>query len=507
MEFSSVRRAQSAPSVLISVNIPATESGDWKAALKSKLQTTLHDWEALAPAFEELIDAYVTSGPAEGKKHLNRLIRACMALGEPVLEEILAHEAILSMHIEGPVNARGWETLIAAIPAGFPLRQLKLSLMPLRPDEGALLLQALRRMPKLETLFLHMVGVEGAFSSERSDGTAFEALEAVHVLTSSEPELDVSQLLSEILEDCQLRCVSIQDYGALTADRHAILAEALERQRLLNDVTLTVEEPCSTPKQLECYMSFLCGQAPFTTLYLGGWELAARDFNRLLAALRNKPTLTSLSLCDFKFLKGTGSEPVQIASLADMRSLLELDLGWNSLEDDTMVPLLLALKEQQTSLRFLGLNGNPIGSKTIVATAALLNANRTLLELSFQPAVTADRADWDVEALETLAKAFEANTLLQWFRVRWSNIPAPYSDRLAKALVHNQTLSAMRSGMQVVTSSAGFRDFPYELVGRVYDQGLTRRDALRLASINKAAWNGRRLGAPGLGEIPAPSGE
>ncbi|VTU17068.1 Ran GTPase-activating protein (RanGAP) involved in mRNA processing and transport [Variovorax sp. PBL-H6] len=95
--------------------------------------------------------------------------------------------------------------------------------------------------------------------------------------------------------------------------------------------------------------------------------------------------MTSLSLCNFTFLKEAESEPVQIAPLAGTRNLLALDLGWNSLEDDTMVQLLLALKQEQTCLMLLSLNGNSIGSRAIAATAALLRANRTLQELSLQP--------------------------------------------------------------------------------------------------------------------------
>jgi hypothetical protein len=65
-----------------------TQPGDWKTTLKSKLRSTLHE---RTPAFEGLMDQYMKSGPAEGKKYLNPLIGGCMALPEPeVLKEILA---------------------------------------------------------------------------------------------------------------------------------------------------------------------------------------------------------------------------------------------------------------------------------------------------------------------------------------------------------------------------------------------------------------------------------
>lgn len=485
----SVKEAQSAQGVPASVVTPATKSDEWKAELKSKLTTTLH---GRTRAFDNLIDQYVRSRPAEGRKpDLSRLIRGCMAYRERlVLEDILTLGAVTSVCIEGPLDELGLKTLIEAIPDGFSLQTLKLSMMRLDASLVDLLFEALRRMPKLQKLVLYMVGVEGAFPSERSNGPAFEALETVIALTSSDPELDVCPLLLQLLGACQLRSLSIQDYGAITADQHAILAEALGGQTLLNSLKLAGEKPCGTPKQLDCYMPFLCGQAPFTALHLDGCELETSDFNHLLAALRDKPTLTSLSLCHLTFLKGAGSESVQISSLAGMRNLLDLDLGWNPFEDDTLMQLLDALKKEQTCLMFLGLNGNSIGSKTMAATASLLNANRTLRELSFQRAVLPGREGWSADALEKLAQAFEVNTSLQRFRVPWSDIPEAYRPRLEGALKRNRD-SFVVNGMWGALNWLR-PGFPKDAARHILEQGLTRPDAMSMSSVNVAAWDARR---------------
>lgn len=496
------------------VKDPAMKSVDWKASLRSKLQTTLHDWHERAPGFEELLDKYVTSEPVKGRTYLRDLIWKCIALPEPyVLKDILRNEVVESMYIEGPIDAQGWKTLIAAMPAGFLAQALTLSRMCLGSSEVECLFDALCRMPKLKTLSLYMVGVQGSLLSERY-GPAFEALETVIGRAGSdsdsnadsdcdshfqsEPGLDICPLLLEVLQASQLQSLSIEDSGDITAEQHVSLAEALGRQTLLNSLSLIVNDPFSTPKLLDCYMPFLRGQAAFTTLHLEGWELETSNFNLLLAALRNKPTLTSLTLRSFKFLKGPGSEPVQISSLAGMRDLRDLDLGWNSLEDDTMGQLLLALKEQQTCLRFLGLNGNSIGSITIAATAALLNANRTLAGLSLQRAVLAHHQAWSADALEALAKALEANTSLQEFLVSWADIASDDFSRLSKFLERNR-MASLANGMWAALNSAR-PGFPRDVATRMYERKwLTRSDAERMSSVNKAAWDARRgRGGPSM---------
>jgi hypothetical protein len=486
-----VSNTELAQSISNANDVPAKKPGDWKATLKSKLQTTLHDWHERAPGFEELINDYVSSGPVEGRECLKRLVSKCMALPEPeVLKEILRNEVVERLCLEGQFDARGWESLIAAMPAGFPVKALELSITRLDSSEVGLLLKALHGMPKLEKLCFYAIDVEGAVPSEWPEGLAFDALKAVEVTTSFEPETDVCVLLLRILEGCQVRSLSVQDNGAMTAVQHARLADALRRQLLLNSVSLIVAQPCSTPKQLDCYMPFLRGQAPFTALDLDGFELEISNFNLLLAALRNKPTLASFSLRNFKFLKGKESEPVQISALAGMPNLLDLDLGWNSLEDDTMRQLLLALKEQQTCLRFVGLNGNSIGSRTIAATAALLNANRTLLGLSLQRAVLAGPAGWSADALEALAEAFEANTSLQRFRVNWSDIPKACYQRLMDSVERNRRpFAANRMWAGLNSARPGF---PKDVAVHIYEQGLTHADAVSMSSVDRAAWDARR---------------
>jgi hypothetical protein len=396
------------------------------------------------------------------------------------------------MHLEGPVDVQGWKTLIAAMPAGFSVQALTLSMICLDAPQLDLLFEALRRMPKLQTLALLMCGVEGAIPSERSDVPAFEALETMTVLTSSESDLDVCWLPLVVLGARQLRRLSIEHCEDITADQHELLARALGPQTLLNSLTLVVKHSCSTAKQLERYVPFLCGQAPLTALHLDGWELEMSKFNLLLAELQNKPALTSLSLCNFTFLKATGSEPVQISSLARLRRLLKLDLGWNCFGDGAMGQLLDALNEEQTCLMFLSLNGNSIGSKAIAATAALLNANRTLQELSFQPGDLPDHAGWDDNAFGALAEAFNANTSLLRFRVRWSDIPKAYHARLVGSLERNKDSFALK-GMWGALNSV-HSGFPEDVAKRIFEQGLTRSDSLSMSSANKAGWVARRRG-------------
>ncbi|MGK6308404.1 hypothetical protein [Variovorax sp. DT-64] len=475
------------PGIPNTVKNRAAKPGAWKASLGLKLQTTLHDRLERAPGFEKLFEDYVSSEPAEGRKYVKRLLGKCVALPEPdVLEEILRNEVVESLYLEGQVSARGWEALIAAMPAGFPVRSFTLSMTSLSSDEATLMYKALCGMPKLERLCFYMAGVTGPISFEWPYGPAFEALEAVTVSTSSVPHVDVCELLLGILDRSQVQSLSIQDFGAITTDQHARLADAIGRQALLNSVSLVVEQLRSKPKKLDCYTPFLCGQQPLKVVNLGGWEIESSKFNELLTELGHKP-LTSLSLCNFKFLKGPGSQPVQIFHLAGMRSLLSLDLGWNSLEDDALVQLLLALKKEQTGLRFLSLNGNSIGSPVIAATAALLSANRTLQQLSLQLANGSVSADWDADALEALAEAFEANTSLLRLRASWSKIPKAYQLRLGEAVMRNVG-SVAASGIWGALNSV-HPGFPKDVAMNIYKQGLTQADGVRISSVNRAAWD------------------
>lgn len=471
--------------------LPPTKTDNWKLDLLAEFKVNHCDWDS---EFNTLVQHYIfEDDTADGKPDRNLLLRGCLAHGgAKVLKTICEHEGIKSWCIEGPVKVGEWETLNESGKHGLPIASLKLSNMRFDSATGATLFQALGQLPALNSLILENVGFEGStFLLGMWDCAPLKLLETIEV-TALGSGVDVCPLLLKILEACQLRSLSIEECGSITSDQHAGLAEALHRQAHLSCLKLEIAQ-CSTPVQFKCYVRFLCGNTSLTKLDLSGCDLGISNCNSLLNALRNKPALTSLSLQGCQLLNDSESERIQIVSVAGMPALRELNLADNYLAEDTMVPLLVALKENKAAcLSHLNLSGNNIQPSTIKAMASLLKASRTIVWLSLK------RTDvpliYSEDDLRPLAEALEHNESLLQLDIGW-RVANDTNVRLARLLKRNKeifTAAAMQSGMRALVLERANLSFPNELAGRVFGQGLTQRDALSLSSVNKAAWNWRK---------------
>lgn len=466
-----------------SADSPSTEPGDWKLELLTKFETTHH---GRLPEFNKLIDDYIFEDVTkDAKPDRSPLLRGCSAYGEAkVLEAIWKHEGVKSWSIEGPVELHEWETWIKSGQNGIPVEALRLQKMNFDASTGAMLFKVLKLMPKLNSLILDNTGIEtGAFLFNMLDCPALDKLKTVEVI-ALDASFDVCPLLLKILGACQLQRLSIEECASITVDQHTHLAKALGQQARLSCLKLEIST-CNTPEQFKCYVQFLRNNASLTELDLSGCDLGILNCNSLLEALRSKPALTKLSLRDCQLMNDP-DERIQILPVADMPGLRELDLADNYLADDTMMPLLVKL--QGTCLSQLDLSGNNIKLQTIEAVCSLLKANNTLLWLSLDRDNLRPRA-YVEKHLAPLVDALEDNTSL--LRL---DIGRPVEDatrkRLGALLARNRQIfaaAAMKSGMRALVLERAKLSFPNELVTHVFEQGLTRRDALSLSSVNLTA--------------------
>lgn len=470
----------------------STELDGWKLGLLAKFKTTHYRRPS---EFNKLIDDYIFEGvPEDAKPDCSPLLRGCLAFGEArVLQTIWKHGGIKSWCIEGQVKLGEWETLIESSQNGIPIEALKLSNMRFDATTGDMLFKMLGRMPELNSLVLEDVGIEAdAFLFKMLECPALKLLEAVEVIALA-TNFDVCPLLLKILEACQLRRLSIEECVSITADQHVHLAKALGRQERLRSLKLEISL-CNSPEQFKCYLQFLRGNTSLINLDLSGCDIGILNCNSLLGALRSKPALASLSLRGCQLLNDSDSERIQILPLAAMPGLRELDLEDNYLADDTLVPLLVALTENKTScLTHLNLGRNNIGLETIGAMASLLKANGTLLRLSLDRMYSPQRIYTEAE-LTPLVDALKDNTSLLHLDIGL-RIADPTRVRLAELLERNRkilTTCAVKSGMRALALGCANLSFPNELAIHIFEQGLTRREALNLSSVNPMAWGLRQ---------------
>ncbi|KWT98668.1 MULTISPECIES: hypothetical protein [unclassified Variovorax] len=201
-------------------------------------------------AFDELVRDYHGNGRLPDPSHV---VCECMKhrkLG--LLREVLAFfKETGDLHIQGPMDEAGWETLAMAIPHGFSLAVLTLSDLVIDRFAVEPLFQALSKMPALVDLRLHRVGAEAGVMNA-SECLAFKQLKALSVVEAGflepdyapENKLSVCDLLVKVLGACQVQNLSISGLRfevsgmnewlkqgpVVTVDQHASLGEAICRQ-------------------------------------------------------------------------------------------------------------------------------------------------------------------------------------------------------------------------------------------------------------------------------------
>ncbi len=470
------------------VNNEPTDPGAWKARLVKQLPP--HD----ASPFNQLIRDYLIED--RKPEDLSSLVCGCMKHGNvDVLTYILAHEDIKSLRIEGPINERGWKTLVKAMPGSLAVTELTLLETALNARKCEQMFKALKLMPALEKFSLKGVRVEGGLRFNRlicSDFPSLVKLEFTIYIGS-----DFDDLACKLLNACQVEHLSIEESETFSTAQHSRIAEKIGQQTRLNSLRLKIEHR-DTPEQFECYMPLLCGKTktPLVSLDLSRCFIGAHNFNQMInALLQNQPALESLILSkcgvagDPKYKETVSINPLP---LAEMKSLRHLDFSRNDLPKFKTVALLAALEKNQTALITLNLSGNWIGLQNILATAALLWQNNTLLRFSFEPPVMQTKLGETDEALERLALAVQHNKSLVELKFGWTPELADYRTRVDDCLYRNR-YAPQRAFMEVAIQNAaavampllaGDLQYPQDMIQHIIGQGLTEHDALTLSSLN-----------------------
>jgi hypothetical protein len=477
---------------LIANNVFVIEHEDPKQRFGHNLTTTRHE---RSDEFNTAIEDYYKMDLSEiGEPQLRALVHGCMVHGETaaLLAILPLYENLdeKTLRIRGPIDTRGWETLATAMEQQPLLFEaLELSHLQLDHDEGELLFKALSQMLALKSLHLEGVGVESSF---RFSALKCPPLKLQTLMVSVGPgNVDVSPLLLKLLECCKLRNLRLLDDGEVIL-RHEEFGHALKGQVGLQSLQLA----CKLPKNfLACYMPFLEMPTPLKVLELSRCDVGIPLCNKLLEVLpRSKPELRSLSLtsCSLQPCEGPDGR-LQISHLAHLSKLVELDLSYNTLGDETFAPLLYTLAAQEgINLQRLNLNGSPIGNSTAVAMRSLLMKHGTLIWVSV---VTNGRRD-DSFVLP-FVEPFRAEKNSSVLRLDFNFFAGsgPLREELRDHLARNRraleaaVARGMWHGVQLVLGGRFYSD----LVNRVMDAAadFSFRDALTLSSFHPKAWAAR----------------
>ena len=484
-------------------SLAQTESakpGDWKHKLDSKLRTTKHE---RTPEFDNLLSIYIATDAAENAKlDLSLLICGCMKHEEvDVLCDILKYEDIKSLCIEGPLNERGWKTLVKAMPDSLPVKELTLSGVVISASKFELLVHVLSAMHEVETVCFDGVMVKRSLFFNQSNCPPFSSIKNLKVSGHSNPELGVYPLFRKFLEACQVEHVSIEVSGSISVREHSKLAKLLLEQTRMNSLRLSIEY-CGLPEVFECYLPYLCGKtpSPLVELDLRGCWIQIPILNQLVATLpQNQPKLESLFLSNCSVGGGSGAGSVDLLPLADMNSLTHLDLSNNQLPMLATVGLLKKLSQTPNRLVILNLSGNSFGKQTFTAMASFLRDNRTLRRLLFLPSALQKHLGDTEEVLEELVQAVKHNKCLLELELLWYRLPdehrqsvEAYLDRNRDDLEASQQAfinAAMLTAERFVLPVLLAKDlrYPLDMTQHIIGQGLTEHDALTLSSLNKQA--------------------
>jgi hypothetical protein len=498
------RRANSSP------HTESEEPDDWKAALAATLP--LYD----ASPFVQLISDYLTK---ELKPDLSDVVGACMTNGEVgMLSKILANGDTTSLCIRGPVDEQGLQTLVKAMPDSLPVQKLALEKLTLNAFKAELLFnEIVGRMHGLENLSLREVRYKASHFFKLSDFRLLPCLVTLDVVVKQGPNADLYPLLKKILKTCQVRSLSIEEFGAISTVGHGKLAEALGHQTKLDSLRLKIVGH-KAKKHFECYMPFLCrGKTPLLALDLSDCCIRLPIFNELIEALpKNQPTLELLILShcspmpDLKD-KNRGVS-INILPLAQMHNLRHLDLSKMGLQERITVKFLEELEKRPNRIESLNLDGNWAGPRSMAVMTGLLKENNTtLVFLSFEPLTIQSCLGYTDEVLAQLTEAVQHNTSLLTLHIRWEEVPSFYRDSMTSALDRN-TDAAQRAIVKAATHAAAtftmplllnsplpweivqspqLPQLPEDMMLHIIDQGLTKQDVLNFSSINTEALKSR----------------
>ncbi|VTU20934.1 Ran GTPase-activating protein (RanGAP) involved in mRNA processing and transport [Variovorax sp. PBS-H4] len=427
-------------------------------------RTSLSKTRELRDAFDELVRDYDSKGQLPDP---SRLVCECMRHRElGVLRDALAFfKEMRDLHIQGPMDDKGWETLGDAIPNGFSLEVLTLSDLVIDRFTVEQCFHALGKMPALANLSLHRVGAEAGVMNA-SECPALNQLKALSVIEAGlfepnytpENKISVSDLLIKLLGNCQVQNLSIE----------GLRFESFEMEEWLKG------GPVVTFDQHASLGEVLCRQS----------ELQVLRINRCFAWSKDEKDLA----------QNAALHLVRKIPVYKMPSLRLLDLSGSRLRDGTLAWILNALGQSGTCLRHLNLRGNFIGDSTVDAMAFLLMNNRTLRSLSFQDA-KAPELHWsspehfiNQKKLKKLTDALEHNTSL----CRLGFEAAPNLDRRALLACLERNREAFKvSALRAMLTSSVHR-LPNDLTDYFANEGaryLAVRDALTLSSLNQGAWD------------------
>jgi hypothetical protein len=479
------------------------EHEDPKQRFGHSLLITRHE---RSDAFNAAIDRFYAMDIADIQEpDLRPLVHGCMLHGATAaLREILPlyeglNEKIL--RLEGPIDERGWKTLVEAMENPLLVKALALWNLQLDCSKGEWFFKALEQMPEVHRLHLGRVGVESVFLF--SDFSKLECppsnIRSMMVTAGSTHDIDVFPLVLKVLGSCELLDLSLVDEGEVTDSQHEMLDKALREQLKLESLQLA----CHVPKNfMECYMPFLKSKTPLKVLKVRHCDVGTRFCNQLLGVLpHSKRELQTLSLthCNLRSCEGPDGR-LQISHLTALPDLLELDLSSNPIADDTIVPLILNLEGGGNSkLQRLNFNDTMMGDETAMAMGSLLGKNTTLISVGL--ASSGCRHDL---FLRPLALALQHNTSLLRLEVS-AFASGPWRDQLRYHLARNRNafknavaegmkhgidlllngMSLLPDGMRLVPEHSSFRD----IVNRIIDLAeFSDSDALALSLLDKSTW-------------------
>lgn len=464
----------------VSSNAPPAEYGDRGLEFVSRLQTPQHE---RSKTFEFYIGRYLAGSIDREHEEfgLNSLINECMAHREVgALRVIFEHEDIKRLLIQGDIDNHGWETFVAAAPDSLTIEKLTLASVTLDSSGVNLLFEVLGRMPALQELSLKAVAVKTFFFLP--DPPPLQ-IKTFNIAAGRLPDADEFSLPLKLLESCRPVRLSVVDWGKMPFKEHQRFGAKLGEQTALKSLRVR----CPKPANFSCYMPFLCMESPLVELDLSACPWETPGFKHLLEALpTSKRELRSLSLKFCGLRQGEGPKGLLLLPLAKMPKLLQLNLRNNPLDDDVLVPFLLALRQNPT-IQYLGLKNTHGQHRTRDALANLLERS-TLIWVDIE----ANRIETD-DFLKPLELALEKNTSLLRLDVPWSKA-GPCRDRLNEYLKRNRAntvATSMKRGLHLILQSMGpgLPGIPTDLVDHLIETNdWTKEDARALSSLNSETW-------------------
>lgn len=393
------------------------------------------------------------------ENEVNDFVLELMSHGEvDLLCDLLAQERLQTLHLARNVEEGAWQTLLKAMPDPCTVSQLILSGHKFTDRTGvSSLFELMRRMPELTILYFHSCDVELSMQFELPCFPLLK-LQKLHVEKTRNPYA----LLRPILEVSQLTSFHFEDSNpGMDDETHLFFALTLYNQ--LNTVQDLTLRNLQGSKNLNPYVSVIQQARKLARLDLSLNDLSPLDCEYLLKALKEKPTLTSLSFAGCWRRTADKSDWKNLAMLVKLPSLVSLDLSRNKFPS-SMAPVLMAIPGHP-SLQDLNLRGFTTTNELITIALPAILDNTMLVSLQL-PALE----DGDFAPME---EAMKRNHWLRFLSIpkleQWcSTMSAEESHRLypnylalMEHVARNQRaweekrLALMEGAMKVVLGSMG----------------------------------------------------